>query len=89
MVLEAKETEVNQDHMGMFKNCITGIKLCGISKFSQSALRSGMQHSCVVKLRNKMQAVSPLLPVMKLVQEDSAVVLSETAVNQNKMMSPL
>jgi hypothetical protein len=27
--------------------------------------------------------------VMKLVQEDSAVVLSETAVNQNKMMSPL
>jgi hypothetical protein len=66
MVLETKETKVNQDPMGIFKNCITGIKLCGISRFSQSALRSSMQHLCVVKQRNKMQAVSPVLAVMKL-----------------------
>jgi hypothetical protein len=43
MVLEAKETEVGQDPVGMmFKNCVSGIKSCGISKFIQSALKSGM-----------------------------------------------
>jgi hypothetical protein len=42
IILEAKVKK-------MFKNCITGIKSCGISKFIQSALRNSMQRSRVAK----------------------------------------
>jgi hypothetical protein len=68
--------------LGMY---YTGIKVCGISKFSKSVLRSGVQHSCVVKLHDKKQVVICGPSATTQVQEKSTVMFSDIAVNQNKL----
>jgi hypothetical protein len=57
------------------------MEVCGIRELSQSALRSGVQRSCVVKQYHQKQVMSSEPAATSRVVEDRAMVFSDVVVN--------